>query len=320
MKNKPFFVNIFPTNDRRSDIDYKAMLTKYCDHSVECGFAHTLITVGDKRIDPWTIAQACLTKLNPIVAVNPLYIHPVETAKRVVALQKLYGTTVSLNLVTGSFFNEMKSVGDELNLEQRSQRLKDYHSILSELLKGKISNIKSDFYSLSGAEIYPKADQTEVKYFVSGTLVEHFKENSLVYYLRNIKPIKQMPAASNSNSGVALGICARATREDAIEAVKKVYPEDRRGSMLFEMALSNKETPWNEWLRENLPKHENDFSYYLNPMKNYWSAAPFLVDSYEGVAQSIQNYLKLGYTFFVLDYAPEESQHIKEVLKIFHSL
>lgn len=323
MKNKPFFVNIYPTNDRRATIDYASLLKEHAIHSKECGFAHTLVTVGDKRIDPWIISQAGLSgfdSFNPIVAVNPLYVHPVEVAKKVVALQKLYGKTVSLNLVTGSFFNEMKSLGDNLSLEERSQRLKDFHLVLSELLNGKSVTIQSKYYSLAGAEIYPKMDKAEIKYFVSGTLTDHFKDNASAYFLRNIKPLNSMPPAATQNSGLALGICARKSREEAIEAVKKVYPDDRKGSMLFEMSLANKETPWNEWLRENLPKHENDFSYYLNPMKNYWSAAPFVVDSYEEIAKYIQNYHKLGYSFFVMDYLPEEAPHIKEVLKIFNSI
>lgn len=312
-----FFVNIFPTNDRRLEFDYLGTLKHLASPVSTNRIDHTLITVGDKRLDPWVLAQAGVAmekSFSPIVAVNPFYIHPLEVAKKIISLNRLFPNKISLNLVTGSFFNELKAVNDNLTLEERSVRLKEFHKALTTLLVGEKASFQGKYYQLDNAEIYPKYQGDGIKFFVSGALAKEFQKESNIYYVKNIRPLLEIEKAAFPNSGLAMGICARETREEAITAVRKIYPEDRRGEMLFEFSLNNKETPWNVWLKENILKHENNFDFYLNPMKNYWSSAPFVVDSYEGVIEKINSYKNLGYSFFVLDYLPQEELHIQKIL------
>jgi alkanesulfonate monooxygenase len=317
MKRELFFVNIYPSNDRRLDFDYLGALRDITSSSYSESISHTLITVGDKRIDPWIIAQAGVQlgkNFSPIVAVNPFYIHPLEVAKKIISLNQLFPNPVALNLITGSFFNEMKAVHDNLSLDERSLRLKEFHTVLTSLLKGDKVSFEGRFYQLSDAELFPKYKGSSLKFFVSGALAKEFQQDDNIYYVKSIRPLPEMEKAIFPNSGLLLGICTRPTREEAIAAVKTQYPEDRRGEMLFEISLNNKETPWNVWLKENLAKHEDDYDYYLHPIKNYWSSAPFIVDSYEGVIQKLQNYKALGYNFFMLDYLPDEASHVGHVL------
>jgi alkanesulfonate monooxygenase len=132
--------------------------------------------------------------------------------------------------------------------------------------------------------------------------------------------MEDMTPAECKNSGLAVGICARKTSEEASEAIKVSFPDDRRGEMLFDMSLNNNQTPWNDWLRKNISKYETSNSYCLRPMKNFWSAAPFISDSYENSARLLKQYESLGYSFFILDYHPDEAAHVAEVVKIFRSL
>lgn len=312
-----FFVNIYPTNDRRQNIDYLGLLQKMVSPITLDFFSHTLLTVGDKRIDPWVMAQAGIQmdkSFSPIIAVNPFYMHPLEVAKKVISLNCLFPNPVSLNLVTGSFFNELKALNDHLTFDERSKRLKEFHFVLTSLLRGEKVSFKGEFYQLNDAEIFPKYKGDGIKFYVSGAFAKDFQQDENIYYVKNIKPLSEIGSAPFRNSGLAMGICARSTREEAISEVERLYPEDRRGEMLFEISSMNKETPWNIWLKENLLKHENNFDFYLNPIKNYWSSAPFVVDSYEGVAEKIKNYFNLGFRFFILDYRPDEVTHVKHVL------
>jgi alkanesulfonate monooxygenase SsuD/methylene tetrahydromethanopterin reductase-like flavin-dependent oxidoreductase (luciferase family) len=241
--------------------------------------------------------------------------HPLEVAKKIVSLNHLFPNQVSLNLVTGSFFNEMKAVNDHLSLSERSLRLKEFYTVLSLLLsEGKVS-FEGDYYHLNDAELYPKYKGGPLKIFISGTLSEVFKHDDHIYYVKSLRPLPEMERASFSNCGLPIGVCARPTMDEALTAVKTLYPEDRRGEMLFEISLNNKETPWNVWLKDNMSKHSDNFDFYLSPMKNYWASSPFVVDSYEGVAQKLLSYSNLGYKFFILDYLPEESHHVEKVLR-----
>lgn len=319
--NNVFFVNIYPTNDRRLPCDHRKLLRDMISHIKDSGISHTLLTVGDKRFDPIILGQAGMEMdqgFNPLIAINPLYIHPVDAAKKLASLASLYPNEIAVNLVTGSFFNEMKSVGDNLSFSERSQRLLDFYQCLKLLLEGRSVTFESSYYELTGAEIYPKIQQQKFKYFVSGTLASALQTDPQVYYLKNIKPLAEQPGSEFPNSGLALGLCVRKTKEEALRAVKELYPEDRRGEMLFNIALVNQETPWNEWLKVNGEKYAKNPDYYLEPMKNYWSAAPFIVDSYEGASLKLKKYHSLGYSFFVLDYKVEEGDHIAEVLRHFH--
>jgi len=79
-------VNVFPTNDRqKTDFDYRQVVRSVVDYSIELGFSHTLMTVGDKRIDPWVLSQHCLeynSAFSPLIAVNPFYQHPINIVKK----------------------------------------------------------------------------------------------------------------------------------------------------------------------------------------------------------------------------------------------
>ena len=56
--------------------------------------------------------------------------------------------------------------------------------------------------------------------------------------------------------------------------------------------------------------------YWLIPFQNYKTNCPYLVGSYERVAQELASYIALGYRTFILDIPPnqEELAHINMVL------
>jgi alkanesulfonate monooxygenase len=56
---------------------------------------------------------------------------------------------------------------------------------------------------------------------------------------------------------------------------------------------------------------DKDDPYWLGPFENYRTFCPYLVGSYERVAQELQAYIEVGYGTFILDIPPseEELQH-----------
>jgi len=319
MSQEVFFINVFPTNDRRETVDYKTLTKNFVELSVRHGFRHTLMTVGNKRLDPWTLSQWAMhenPQFAPLIAVNPFYQHPVEIAKKVTALHQLYGHSLALNFVTGSFFSERKSVGDHLSFKESAQRLKESVSIVRELLEGTKPAISSGpFYPLQGAEVHPKCQGPRFECFLSGNLRQDFAGDEDCYFVTSMRPLAEtLPAAPRS--GISFGICARETREEARAALSRLYPADRRGEMLFELSLANNETPWNRWLKTYLAESKQEDPFYcLQPMKNFWSSVPYLVGSYDEVTQRIREYIAKGHGFFILDFLPEEADHVGEVMR-----
>ena len=306
------------------DFDYIKIAREVVDYSLDIGFAYTLMTIGDKRIDPWVLSQFCLShnpNFSPIIAINPFYQHPVSAVKRIISLKNLYPSKISVNLVTGSFFGELNAVNDILSFEERSIRLNEFYQSMMALINPALPSYKGKYYQVQASEVYPKYNFGPFDLFMSGALAEDLKSNKQAYFVRSIRPLEYMEKATVPNCGLSLGIIARDNREEALREVDKYFPNDRRGEMLFSIAISNNETPWNKWLKSFLDKNgDSDPTYYLKPMKNFWTNAAYLVGTYEEVALKLKEYSNLEYKFFMVDFPSEEAPHIKKCLEKFRSL
>ena len=71
---------------------------------------------------------------SPLVAVNPIYMHPFTTAKMVASFARLYGRKTYLNMITGTALSYLHAMADELTHGERYQRLCEYGSIVRGLL------------------------------------------------------------------------------------------------------------------------------------------------------------------------------------------
>lgn len=320
-----FFINILSPDDRQNDRDYKSTVRRQVSASVEMGFHYTLVTLGHKRRDPWITAQYAMQmdeRFSPLIAINPFYVHPLAAAQRMNSLRELYPNRCAFNLITGSFTEELRSVVDAGDFAARNRRLREFFHVL-QLLKqpGRVS-FDGEFYRLKAAEIFPKTQEAKASdFFVSGTLQAEWPSDPTTYFVRNLRPESNERAAGNAASGLGVGICARATQDEAETAVNDLFPEDRGAELLFSMALKNSETPWNNWLRPYLESHNpNDPDYNLSPMRFGRSSAPYLVGSYERVAERLYQLAKLGNRFFLLDFAPGDEEHVFKCLEQFRKL
>lgn len=314
---KPFFINIIPSNDRQDDTTYFENVRKFIAQTKKDIFSYSLFTLGNNRIDPWILAQALMAEFkdfNALIAVNPFYQHPLQIIKKLSALQSLYSNRLALNLIPGSFENEMKAVNDLRTFEQKKNALLEFNSIIKGFLKNKNECSHSgEAYQLNSARIYPPLNNEEVKVFFSGMSLSD-KEDG--YFVQNIKPLKDMNKAPRNGTGLIMGVCARASTKEAITAIKKLYPDNRQGQMLFDLAVNNDNTPWNVWIKKKLEENSADsVDFNLQAMRNFWSPIPFIVGSYEEVAALFTSYMSLGHEFFILDFHPEDFSHVEECIK-----
>lgn len=316
MQNKaPFFINILPMNDRHED-------TTYLDHARELVrkikkgyFNYSLVTVGNSRIEPWTLAQALMHEnedFNPLIAVNAFYQHPLSIVKKISALQSIYKNRIALNFIPGSFQNEMKSLGDESTFLERLDVLHEFSAVIKGYIKNKNDlTLDGHHYQLSSARIFPVVTSA-VDLFFSGTALSSRPGHEESYFVQNIKPINELYPAKLPHQGLVFGVCARETTQKAFDEFERLYPEDRKGQMLYELAVHNDDTPWNMWIKTKLNETSTrSIDFNLRAMRNFWSPAPFLVGSYDEVAGIVKQYINMGYKFFIIDFAPEDIEHIQ---------
>ncbi len=324
MGNELFFVNVFPPNDRQStDFDYRKSLEDVVKYSTDMQFKYTLMTIGDKRMDPWVLAQRGMeisSAYSPLVAVNPFYQHPLHVVKKIISLKHLYKSKIAINLVTGSFFSELKSLKDDLTFEERSERLIDFFQSMQSLINQDKKTHSGSFYTVEPAEVFPKYTFEKFDFFVSGSQMSALNTCKEAHFVQSIRPLEEMPAATTQNCGLGIGVCARETREEALKEMKRLYPDDRKGEMLFHLSLANSSTPWNRWFKNYIANNSQERAdFYLKPMTNFWCSSPFVVGTYQEVADRIRAYGNLGYKFFILDFVPEEAGHVKKILEIIRS-
>jgi alkanesulfonate monooxygenase len=111
------------------------------------------------------------------------------------------------------------------------------------------------------------------------------------------------------DSGVRTGIIARETEEEAWRIAHERFPEDRKGQITHELAMKTSDSVWHKQLSDLAHcANAKRATYWLGPFQNYKTFCPYLVGSYEGVADEIARYLALGYRTFILDIPPSEEE------------
>ena len=111
-----------------------------------------------------------------------------------------------------------------------------------------------------------------------------------------------------------MGIISREREEEAWEVAHARFPEDRKGQLAHQLAMKVSDSVWHKQLSE-LGREAAQDTYWLVPFQNYKTMCPYLVGSYNQVADELAKYIKLGYKTFILDIPPteEELHHTAEV-------
>src|ERR1044071_7160904 len=83
--------------------------------SERAGCKGILVYSDNSQVDPWSLSQVILAHtehLCPLVAVQPVYMHPYTVAKAISTFGFLFGRRVYLNMVAGGFKNDLAALHD----------------------------------------------------------------------------------------------------------------------------------------------------------------------------------------------------------------
>lgn len=120
------------------------------------------------------------------------------------------------------------------------------------------------------------------------------------------QPVEEGPSGK---MGIRIGIIARDDAEEAWRAAEERFPPDRRGEIAHQMAMKTSDSTWHKSLSE-WPEVEADADtpYWLRPFQSYKTFCPYLVGSYQRVSAEIADYIRAGFTTFILDIPPSEEE------------
>jgi alkanesulfonate monooxygenase len=321
-------IKVFSTSPQSNAVDRDSYVQNVIDvahWSEEAGCEGILVYTDNSLVDPWLVSQIIIqntTRLCPLVAVQPAYMHPYAVAKMVSSLGHLYGRSVYLNMVAGGFKNDLAALNDTTPHDKRYARLVEYTTVVKQLLLG-LSPVtfRGEFYVVDKLRMTPPLPpELFPGIFVSGSSEAGLEATQALgaTAIKYPKPAEWEPDCSgvSLSTGVRVGIIARQHESDAWSVAHMRFPEDRKGQLTHQLAMKASDSMWHKQLsRLSSDAKVAESPYWLVPFENYKTFCPYLVGRYDCVAAEIATYIGRGYRTFILDIPPcqEELGHTKAV-------
>ena len=319
-------IHIFSTCPASTGFDretYVAQVVKVAQWSERAGCEGILVYTDNSLVDPWLVSQIITQHtetLCPLVAVQPVYMHPYTVAKLVATLGFLYRRRLYLNMVAGGFKNDLNALNDPTPHDQRYERLVEYTMVIKQLLAG-TGPVTFDgrFYKVDKLKMVPPLSPD----LLPGITLSGSSEAGLaaakatgaiaIHYPKPASEYVDARPDPTLESGIRIGMVSRPLEQEAWDAAHAYFPEDRRGQLAHQLAMKVSDSSWHKQLSE-MDAAQARSPYWLVPFQNYKTACPYLVGSYERVAQELCAYVSRGYRNFILDVPPnaEELDHTQQ--------
>jgi alkanesulfonate monooxygenase len=321
MSDNDTSVEVFSTTPQSKDVDQSEYLQRVEDvarWSDEAGYRGILVYTDNSIVDPWLVSQIILqsTKsLCPLVAIQPIYMHPYTAAKMVSTYAFLHERRIYLNMLAGGFKNDLIALNDETPHDDRYVRTVEYTRIMKALLSSpEPVSFEGKYYKVTNLKMTPPLPEE----LYPGILISGSSEAGLAA-AREIEatavkypkpPGEEVDQRGDKvDSGVRVGIIAREDSDEAWRVGRERFPEDRKGQITHKLAMKVTDSQWHKQLSElgEQPVSEEN-PYWLGPFENYNTFCPYLVGSYDRVADEVARYIQLGFKTFILDIPPSEEE------------
>jgi alkanesulfonate monooxygenase len=309
----------FVAGDPRDYAEHVASVARW---SEEAGCEGILVYTDNSLLDPWLCAQLVIQathRLVPLVAVQPVYMHPYAVAKMIATLAELYGRRIDLNMVAGGFKTDLAALCDDTPHDRRYDRLVEYTTIVKRLALGGPVTFAGDFHRVVNLALTPKLPaQLVPRILVSGSSEAGLAASKALGAL----PV-QYPAPASENAvhaerfGIRVGIVARESEEEAWAEATRRFPEDRAGQLKHQLAMKVSDSSWHQQLSGLAKEHlAGRDTYWMVPFTNYKTFCPYLVGTYATVGAELARHFREGCEAMILDVpiGGEELEHVKRAI------
>jgi alkanesulfonate monooxygenase len=311
-------IQVFSTCPQSKDVergDYLRRVREVARWSDDAGYKGILVYTDNGIVDPWLVSQVILEsteQLCPLVAIQPVYMHPYTVAKMITTYAYLHDRQIYLNMLAGGFKNDLVALGDETPHDERYERTVEYTQIVKGLLEGESVTVDGRYYDVSNLKLTPPLPPE----LMPSVLISGSSEAGLAAAraidataVKYPKPPGEEEEGEGVNAGIRVGIIARDDPEEAWRVALERFPEDRKGQVTHALAMKTSDSKWHQQLSElgDQPVGEQN-PYWLGPFKNYKTFCPYLVGSYDAVSAEIGRYMGVGFRTFILDIPPSEEE------------
>jgi alkanesulfonate monooxygenase len=265
---------------------------------------------NDTYVSPWVAAQAAFERtetLCPLVAVNPIYMHPFSVAKLVNSYAQTYRRKTYLNMITGTALSHLQALDDNLaqNHDQRYERLGEYSELICALLatNGPVT-FSGRYYTVNGLKLDPPTPaELFPEFFFAGGSDAAAAVAKLVKgtQMRMLSPSLHEGVVPGE-TGVHFGIVTRQDERAAWDAAERSFPEDKRGERIQELTMKHTDSVWKQrMLKAARLEQEAKPGYWLRPFKGFQADCPYFIGSHAALSELIAQLVRRGVRHFIID-------------------
>lgn len=317
-------IQVFSTCPQSVEAEGEAYLKKVANvarWSEQYGCKGILIYTDNRLVDPWLVSQIVIqstSQLYPLVAVQPIYMHPYGVAKMVSSIGHMYGRRMYLNMLAGGFKNDLLALNDSTAHDKRYERMVEYTTIIKLLLESPAAvTFEGEFYKVDNLKMTPPLSPDLMPgIFVSGSSpagqsAARAVGATAVHYPRPAAEYSGVVEEGLRDSGVRVGIIAREQEGEAWSVAYSRFPQDRKGQLTRQVAGKVSDSMWHKQLSEVAEElRDKKSTYWMVPFEMYKTNCPYLVGTYQQVARELKRYIETGHRKFILDIPPcEEELH-----------
>lgn len=316
-------LRVFPAISRNRDPKtYIGELMRVADFADRNGFEGILLFEGnDVFVEPWAMAQhimAATARSSPLIAVNPVYMHPFTAAKFVSSFAQLYGRKIYLNMITGTALSDLQGLGDEQPHAYRYARLGEFVALMRQLLSSpRPVSFDGRFYRTSNLQLRPRLlPELMPEFLIAGQsdAAQRVAEETDCIKMQMLPP--DLDRGLNA-PGMNFGIFARETSDEARQAAKARFRDNQDDRELLALTVENSDSTWKRRLYEGQSGELQDNGYWLLPYLTFQADCPYLVGSYAEIGSKLNEFAAKGLTTIMLDMVSEEAemQHVCKALR-----
>jgi len=282
-------VRVFATCPQSSDhgpADYLDRVRDVARWSEAAGCEGILVYTDNSLVDPWLVSQEVIRateRLCPLVALQPVYMHPYSAAKMVASLAMLHERPVWLNMLAGGFKNDLVALGDDTPHDERYDRTVEYAQIMLDLLEGKAVTREGRYYSVQNLRLAPAVpDALRPGVMISGSSPAGAAAAKAIGALP-VKyphpPGEEQALDGDGDFGIRIGIVAREDPQGAWRVAEERFPEDRKGQIAHKVAMKVSDSHWHKQLSQVAEGRDNGSNevphpYWLRPFQKYKNFCP----------------------------------------------
>ncbi|MBR0737527.1 LLM class flavin-dependent oxidoreductase [Bradyrhizobium liaoningense] len=315
-------LRVFPAISRNRDPrTYVGELMRVARFADQNRFEGILLFEGnDVFVEPWAMAQHIIAETarsSPLIAVNPVYMHPFTAAKFVSSFAQLYGRKVYLNMITGTAVSDLQGLGDDASHANRYVRLGEFVTLMRELLSSpRPVNFQGHFYRARHLQLRPRLPpELMPEFLIAG------QSEAAQRVARETRCIKMQMLPSDLDrgrdvAGMNFGIFAREGREEARQAARARFRDNVDDRELLALTVENTDSVWKRHLYAGQNAELADNGYWLLPFLTFQADCPYLVGSYAEIGTKLREFAARGLTTIMLDMVADETemQHVRKAL------